>query len=96
MMEYSDFGLNLYSNAIIVSKDFIQKNPKAVAGFLRAISKGFEDVFADPSMGVEAALKRQPLLDPQIELENLIATVNIEIASPESKRSVSATSMTPA
>ena len=86
VMKYSDFGLNLYSNAIIVSKDFIQKNPKAVAGFLRAISKGFEDVLADPSMGVEAALKRQPLLDPQIELENLIATVNIEIASPESKK----------
>jgi NitT/TauT family transport system substrate-binding protein len=85
-MKYSDYGMNLYSNAIIVSKDFIQKNPKAVAGFLRAISKGFQDVLADPGMGVDAALKRQPLLDRQIELENLIATVNIEITSPESKK----------
>jgi NitT/TauT family transport system substrate-binding protein len=86
IMKFSDYGLNLYSNAIIVSKDFLQKNPKAVAGFLRALSKGFQDVLADPNIGVDAALKRQPLLDRQIELENLIATVNIEIASPESKK----------
>ncbi|HTM74152.1 MAG TPA: ABC transporter substrate-binding protein [Pseudolabrys sp.] len=85
-MRYSDFGLDLYSNAIIVSKEFIEKNPKAVAGFLRAISKGFQDVLANPNMGVEAALKRQPLLDREIELENLLATVNVEILSPESEK----------
>jgi NitT/TauT family transport system substrate-binding protein len=85
-MKYSDYGLNLYSNAIIVSKDFIEKHPKAVAGFLRAISKGFEDTLANPGAGVDAALKRQPLLDRQIELENLLATVNIEILSPESEK----------
>jgi NitT/TauT family transport system substrate-binding protein len=86
ILKYSDYGLDLYSNAIIVSKDFIQKNPKAVAGFLRALSKGFQDVLANPGMGVDAALKRQPLLDRQIELENLIATVNIEMLSPESTK----------
>jgi NitT/TauT family transport system substrate-binding protein len=86
IMKYSDYGLDLYSNAIIVSKDFIQAHPQAVAGFLRALAKGFQDVLADPGMGVDAALKRQPLLDRRIELENLIATVNIEMFSPESKR----------
>lgn len=85
-MRYSDFGLNLYSNAIIVSKEFIEKNPKAVAGFLRAISKGFQDVLANPNIGVDAALRRQPLLDREIELENLLATVNVEIFSPESQK----------
>ena len=85
-MKYSDFGLNLYSNSIIVSKDFLEKNPKAVAGFLRAIAKGFQDVLANPNEGVDAALKRQPLLNREIELENLIATVNVEMFSPESQK----------
>jgi NitT/TauT family transport system substrate-binding protein len=86
IMKYSDYGLDLYSNAIIVSKEFMQAHPDAVAGFLRAIAKGFQDVLADPATAVEAALKRQPLLDRQIELENLIATVNVEMLSEESKR----------
>jgi len=86
IMKYSDYGLDLYSNAIIVSKAFLEEHPEAVAGFLRAIGKGFQDVLANPEIGVDAALKRQPLLDRKIELENLIATVNIEMLSPESKR----------
>jgi NitT/TauT family transport system substrate-binding protein len=86
IMKYSDYGLDLYSNAIIVSREFIDQHPEAVKGFLRALAKGFQDVLANPGMGVDAALKRQPLLDRKIELENLIATVNIEMFSPESKR----------
>jgi NitT/TauT family transport system substrate-binding protein len=86
VLRYSDFGLDLYSNAIIVSKEFIEKQPKAVEGFLRAFAKGFQDVLKDPGMGVDAALKRQPLLDRTIELENLVATVNVEMLSAESKR----------
>jgi NitT/TauT family transport system substrate-binding protein len=85
-MKYSDYGLDLYSNAIIVSKEFIHDHPEAVKGLLRAIAKGFQDTLANPGKGVDAALKRQPLLDRKIELENLIATVNIEMLSPESKR----------
>jgi len=86
IMKYSDYGLDLYSNAIIVSKEFIHDHPEAVKGLLRAIAKGFQDTLANPGKGVDAALKRQPLLDRKIELENLIATVNIEMLSPESKR----------
>jgi len=48
VLRYSDFGLDLYSNAIIVSKEFIEKQPKAVEGFLRAFAKGFQDVLKDP------------------------------------------------
>jgi NitT/TauT family transport system substrate-binding protein len=86
IMKYSNYGLDLYSNAIIVSREFIQQHPEAVRGFVRAIAKGFQDVLANPGMGVDAALKRQPLLDRKIELENLIATVNVEMFSPESQR----------
>ncbi len=38
-INYGDYGMDLYSNAIIVSKKLVKENPKAVAGFLRAINK---------------------------------------------------------
>ena len=38
-INYGDYGMDLYSNAIIVSKKLVKENPKAVAGLVRAINK---------------------------------------------------------
>ena len=35
--------MDLYSNAIIVSKKLVKENPKAVAGLVRAINRGLID-----------------------------------------------------
>src|ERR1700750_2975033 len=39
-INYGDYGMDLYSNAIIVSKKLVKENPKAVAGLVRAINRG--------------------------------------------------------
>ena len=48
VMMYPQNGVNLYSNAIIVSESFLKEKPEAVRGFLRAMAKGVRDVLADP------------------------------------------------
>ena len=46
-INYGDYGMDLYSNAIIVSKKLVKDNPKAVAGLIRALNRGMIDALKD-------------------------------------------------
>ena len=46
-INYGDYGMDLYSNAIIVSKKLVKDKPEAVKGLVRAINKGLEDALKD-------------------------------------------------
>src|ERR1043166_7788031 len=48
-INYGDYGMDLYSNALIFSKKFVKENPNAVKGFLRAINKAVIDSIKDPA-----------------------------------------------
>ncbi|MEP9352808.1 ABC transporter substrate-binding protein [Xanthobacter sp. KR7-65] len=82
-INYGDYGMDLYSNAIIVSAKLAKDNPKAVAGLVRAINKGLKDMLKDPKAGVAAVQKRELLIKPQVELERLEATLRAEMNHPE-------------
>jgi NitT/TauT family transport system substrate-binding protein len=70
-LAYEDHGVDLYSNAIIVSRRLTQENPAAVQGFLRALTRGIKDAIADPEAAVQSVIKREPLLNAEIERERL-------------------------
>ena len=82
-INYGDYGMDLYSNAIIVSKKLAKENPKAVAGFLRALNKAIVDSLKDPQASVAAVAKREPLLKMDVELERFDATIKDEMNHPE-------------
>jgi NitT/TauT family transport system substrate-binding protein len=82
-INYGDYGMDLYSNAIIVSKKLIKENPKAVAGFLRALNKAVIDSLKDPRMSVAAVQKREPLIKMDVELERFDATIKDDMNHPE-------------
>jgi len=82
-INYSDFGLNLYSNVIFFSKPFIKANPEAVKGFLRAVNKAIKEVVANPEAGMDAMMKREPLLNRKVETERLVYTLTHEMNDPE-------------
>ncbi|SDG27806.1 ABC transporter substrate-binding protein [Pelagibacterium luteolum] len=82
-IRYGDFGMDLYSNAIIVSADLIENQPEVVEGLVRAINRGVKDALADPQAAVEAVADREPLIDFDLELARFNATVEDEMAHPE-------------
>jgi NitT/TauT family transport system substrate-binding protein len=82
-VNYGDYGMDLYSNAIIVSKKLVKENPQAVRGFLRALNKGLVDSLKDPKASVDAVLKREPLIQMGVELERFDATIREEMNHPE-------------
>jgi NitT/TauT family transport system substrate-binding protein len=84
-INYGDYGMDLYSNAIIVSKRLVKENPKAVAGLVRAINRGLVDSLKDLDASVAAVAKREPLIKVPVEKERFIATLQDEMNHPEIK-----------
>jgi NitT/TauT family transport system substrate-binding protein len=82
-INYGDYGMDLYSNAIIVSKKLVKDNPAAVKGLIAAINHGLEDALKDPDAAVAAVAKREPLINVKVERERLDATLKDEMNSPE-------------
>src|SRR5207245_11255626 len=52
--QFGDYGLDLYSNGVMVSRKLLASNPKAVAGVVRAINKGVIAVGKDHKAGMKA------------------------------------------
>ncbi|MGB3409524.1 MAG: ABC transporter substrate-binding protein, partial [Jannaschia sp.] len=75
----SDYGVDLYGNAIIVNTDFATANPEAVTGFLRAVAAGWKDVIADPAAGAQMVIDRNPAGDLALEQERLQMSIDANV-----------------
>lgn len=75
----SDYGVDLYGNAIIVNTDFATANPDVVTGFLTAVAAGWKDVIADPAMGAAAVIARNPAGDAGLEQERLQMSIDANV-----------------
>ena len=82
-INYGDFGLDLYSNTILFSRNFVRDNPKAVQGFLKALNRAIVDTVANPELAMDSLMKREPLLKREVEKERLVATLKAEMSHPE-------------
>lgn len=82
-INYGDHGMDLYSNAIVFSRSFVKENPKAVAGFVKALNRAINDSLANTEAAMDAVMKREPLLKRDVEKERLVATIKEEMGHPE-------------
>jgi NitT/TauT family transport system substrate-binding protein len=62
----SDQGLDLYSNGIAVTEDYLARNPEVVRGFVRAGLKGWKFALANPQKAAEDEIKSIASLKPEI------------------------------
>lgn len=83
LMLMSDFGLDLYGNAIIVNPDFANDNPLAVKAFLRAAVRGYQDTIGNPTAAVEHVLSRLEEPNKEVELKRLIMAIGHHIVTDE-------------
>ena len=82
---YSDQGLDLYSNGVMVSKQLIKDKPEAVKGLLRAIAKSMQETLSSPDAAIDVLAKSQPLLNKDIEKRRLLYVTKTLIDTPESR-----------
>lgn len=82
-ISYGDFGMDLYSNALIVSRELVNEHPEKVRGIVSAIDRGVRDTLADPDAAIEAVARREGLINKEVEKLRLMATLSDEMGHPE-------------
>ncbi len=85
IMQYPNHGAELYGNAIVASDRLLENNPDAVAGFLRAYTRGLKESIADPEAAVEYVRQRDPLIDVATEQRRLRLTISSSIDTPAAR-----------
>ena len=85
VMPYPSFGVKMYGNAIIVSEQFLAKNPEAVKAFLRAFTKGTKDVIADPKAAIATLKARDGLVSEVLELRRLKMALDATVLTADAK-----------
>jgi len=85
MFYYKDYGVKVYGNAILASSKFIEANPKAVAGFLRAFNKALKETIANPDEAVKYVKEREPIVDTAVELRRLKAYLTSFVVTPTTR-----------
>jgi NitT/TauT family transport system substrate-binding protein len=70
-LDYADWGLNFYGNAMIASRQIIESNPGAVKAAVDAVAKAWRDGIRNPNAVISALTKRNNLSNPTSDLERL-------------------------
>lgn len=84
-IDYGDYGMDLYSNAMIASRRLATEKPEALRGLLRAINRGLKETLKDYDAAIESVAKREPLINKAVEKERLDATLKAEMSHPEGR-----------
>ncbi|MGI3131884.1 ABC transporter substrate-binding protein [Halopseudomonas pachastrellae] len=82
-IRYGDHGMDLYSNSIFFSQEFIAEHPEAVRGFVAAINQAIQDAVANPEEAIDALMRREPLLNRAVETDKMLTTVRNDMSHPE-------------
>ena len=80
---FGDFGLDLYSNGLMVSRRLMETNPRAVAGLVRATNRAMIEVARDQDAGMAAAARFDNLINVPVEKRRLQYSFDKLIVSPE-------------
>jgi NitT/TauT family transport system substrate-binding protein len=84
-MFYSDFGLDLYSNGVMVSPKLIKAHPEAVKGLLRAINRSLKETVENPDAAIDLLAAEEPLIKKDIEKRRLLYVTKELIDTPETR-----------
>jgi NitT/TauT family transport system substrate-binding protein len=84
-MFYSDFGLDLYSNGVMVSPKLIKAHPEAIKGLLRAINRSLKETVENPDAAIELLASEEPLIKKDIEKRRLLYVAKELIDTPETR-----------
>ena len=85
VLQYPDYGVKLYGNAIIATPKILKENPAAVKAFLAAFAKGAKDVIADPAKAIESVKARDGIINTELETRRLKLAIDTVINSPDAR-----------
>jgi len=82
VMNFADYGVDLYGSGVVVRAEFAEKNPDLVRKFLRVTVRGLKAMIADKVAAVESLKKHDPLLNTGIEVGRLELMIDLALKRP--------------
>jgi NitT/TauT family transport system substrate-binding protein len=79
---FSDHGLDLYSNGVMASQSFIQRDPDVVRRLVRAIHRGLRSTIDDIDGAIRTMTQVEPLLNAEVEKRRLEYTLRNVMVTP--------------
>src|SRR5260221_3023170 len=84
-MYYSDLGLDLYSNGIMVSPKLAKEHPEAVKALLRAINRSLREAVENPDTEIDLLATEEPLIKKDIERRRMLYVYKTLIDTAEAR-----------
>jgi NitT/TauT family transport system substrate-binding protein len=85
--KYSDYGLDLYGNGVIVRTEWLKQNEDTVRRFLAGLAQGFKAALKDPKEAIAHIKAVEPLTNEPLELKRLQLAIAANIVNDEVRRS---------
>jgi NitT/TauT family transport system substrate-binding protein len=81
--KFEDYGMDLYSNGLMVSRALLADNPEAVAGLVRAVNRATLEIAKDQDAAMEAVMAFDNLVDQDNERARLNFALTNLMNAPE-------------
>jgi NitT/TauT family transport system substrate-binding protein len=79
---YHEFGLRVYGNAVIVNPKFLETNPKAVAGFVRAYHAAVRTTVANTRDAIRFVKEVSPEINEELEWRRARLAFDTFVSTP--------------
>ena len=84
--KYSDYGVDLYGNAVVARVDWLRANEETARKFVAALTQGFKAVMKDPQAAIAHLKTVDPLINEATELKRLQLAMSANMINAEVKR----------
>lgn len=82
---YSDVGLDLYGNGLILSQKLRTENPEAAKAFVAVSARAWQAAATDPKAAIAALKAHAPLINADLEEQKLRWLIKNQMITAESK-----------
>jgi NitT/TauT family transport system substrate-binding protein len=84
--KYSDYGIDLYGNAVLVRVDWLKANEETMRRFLAALNTGFKAALRDPKTAIAHVKAAEPLSNEATELKRLELAIAANMVNDEVRK----------
>ena len=81
-LQYNKYGLELYSLGLACRRNYVEKNPQVLSGFVKAVIKGVRAMLSNPEEAVASVKKRDGLLNENVELIRMKLMNEMSLLTP--------------
>ena len=76
-MMFADYGVDVYSNALVVTDKYAKENGSIIKRFVKASLRGWEFTLKNPEEAIDILVKNRPEIDKPLMLGNLKLIIDL-------------------